>query len=136
MELHEFFGKDGPVAKLWNSPLAGVPLWLWSAVYVVRWHFNSPSPGKAIGALAVVAGLMSVRDIKALGKILWVNHIGFPAVTEFHSIDEDRAENDRKNREFFAAQQTGFAAVTDQAEADFAATAYGLDAAWAALNLR
>jgi hypothetical protein len=109
MELHEYFAKDGPVARVWNSPSVGVPLWILSAGLTLYWTVCIPSPGKAIGALAVVAGIMSVRDIQVLGKIGWVALLICMVITEFRAIDKDRDENRKQQKEFFDAQSSGFA---------------------------
>jgi hypothetical protein len=126
MDFFAAFDKDGPVFRKWNSPWFGVPLWSVSACVCLLWYFHTPSPGKAIGALAVVAGIMSVREMKVLGKILWVALLVFLLVTEFHAIDKDRAENEESQRKFFEAQQQGFEQTAQQAAQNFAATTKSL----------
>jgi hypothetical protein len=80
-----------PRQHLWDSgPTAPtlIPLWLIAAVTTAWWLFHLPSPGKAIGALAGVAGIMSVREMKVLGKISWVLLLICMLVTEFRAIDQ------------------------------------------------
>jgi len=72
MAIFEVFEKDGWIARKWNSLWGEIPLWTAAAAITVWWIYDPPATGKAIGALAVVAGIMSVRDIKVLGKISWV----------------------------------------------------------------
>ncbi len=95
-------------SKIWNSPRVGIFLWICSACFSVKWYFHLPTPGKAIGAIAVVAGIMSVREMKVLAKISWVFLLIFMLITEFRAIDRDHAENEQKQREFFEAQKKWF----------------------------
>ncbi len=134
MEFHEYFAKNGLVSRWWNSPKVGVPLWIVSACCTVYWLIYIPSPGKAIGALAVVAGIMSVRDIQVLGRIGWVALLICLFITEFRAIDKDRADNQLAQKTFFESQQAGFAAVTKQAQQDFSATTASLSEAINGLN--
>jgi hypothetical protein len=127
MSMRQFFDKDGPLSRKWNSPWLGVPFWCAGAALI-------PSPGKAIGALAVVAGLMSVREMKVSGRILWVLLLIAFLDIEFHAIDKDREENDAKQRAFFEAQKTGFETIASQAKADFKQTTQGLDASIRSLS--
>ena len=69
MNSKAWFEKDGPVAGVWNSIWAGGVLWLFGTGLLLYWRTQTPAPGVAIGALAVVAGIMSVRDMKVLGKV-------------------------------------------------------------------
>jgi hypothetical protein len=125
----DFFDERGMAKKYWNSPWAGVPLWLTGAVFTVYWLYSVPPPGYAIGALAVVAGIMSVREIKILGKFSWVVLLVCLLITEFRAIDKDRADNEQKQKEFFEAQKTGFQGIATQADTNFKETAKGLEAA-------
>jgi hypothetical protein len=127
MTMREFFDKNGKVSRVWNSIWVGVPLWMAAACLTASWYFNLPTPGKAIGALAVVAGIMSVREMKVFGKMAWVALLICMLLTEFRAIDKDHAENDQKQRDFFAAQKAGFGEVVDQAKANFNETAKGID---------
>jgi cell division protein FtsB len=121
-KLFAAFEKDGVVHTKWNSLWIGVPLWIISACLCLHWYFTPPSPGKAIGALAVVAGIMSVREMKVLGRILWVALLVFLLIAEFHAIDKDRTENQESQKKFFEAQQQGFDHTAQQAAHNFAAT--------------
>ncbi len=118
-----------PLRKLWNSLFVGVPLWIAFACLAVYWIFRVPAPGYAIGALATVAGIMSVREMKTLGKVSWVVLLVCLLITEFRAIDKDRAENDARQKEFFEAQRNGFQEITDQASSNFSKTAQGLESA-------
>lgn len=95
----------------------------------VFWLRYIPPPGYAIGALAVVAGIMSVRDMKTLGKISWIALLVCLLITEFRAIDKDRADNARAQRDFFDTQKAGFDGVATQASKNFSATAGGLTTA-------
>ncbi len=128
-QAHAYFGKDGGFSKLWNSLWFGVPLWIVAALLTAYWFFHLPTAGKAIAALAGFAGIMSVRDMKVLGKITWVILLIFMLFTEFRAIDKDRSDSDAKQKAFFEEQKKGFEAVTTQAKTDFAVTSSGLSAA-------
>jgi hypothetical protein len=123
------FGVGGTVHRWWNSARAGIPLWICFAMLSVYWIFEVPSPGKAVGVLAVVAGIMSVREIKIMGKISWVILLVCLLMTEFRAIDKDRSDNEVKQRDFFNAQQAGFGAITTQATNNFNTTTSGLKSA-------
>ncbi len=142
-KIREFFAKlmdgrtekeDGPYKKFWNSPKAGIPLWIVAAGFTVHWLEFPPAPGYAIGALAVVAGIMSVREIKTIGKISWVVLLICLLVTEFRAIDKDRADNAQTQRVFFEAQQKSFGAISRQATDNFRQTTSGLETAINGLN--
>src|ERR1017187_4920096 len=107
-KLAHFFEEHEEAKKIWNSPKIGIPLWLTAATFTVYWLFRIPLPGYAIGALAVVAGVMSVRDIKIFGKISWVVLLVCLLITEFRAIDKDHTDNATAQGTFFAAQQQGF----------------------------
>lgn len=103
------FFVSGQTAKTyWNSPWVGIPLWISAAICVAYWRNHTPAPGYAIGALGVVAGVMSVREINVMGKITWVAILVCLLITEFRAIDKDRADNEQKQKEFFEEQKTGF----------------------------
>ena len=125
--LAAFLNGSGAAKKYWNSPWVGVPLWLIVAALACFWLFNVPPPGYSVGFLAVVAGIMSVRDMKTLGKIMWVVLLVCLLVTEFQAIGKDRAENERKQKEFFEAQRLGFQEVASQANRNFDVTAKRLE---------
>jgi hypothetical protein len=133
-KLADFFAEDGGGKRAWNSPWVGIPLWVLAASFTVYWLNCVPPPGYAIGALAVVAGVMSVRDVKILGKISWVLLLVCLLITEFRAIDKDRADNEQKEKEFFATQQKGFGEISQQAGANFEQTTRGLETAINGLN--
>jgi hypothetical protein len=114
--------------------LIGIPLWVVSAYFAITWWFNVPSPGKAIGALATVAGIMSVREMKVSGKIAWSVLLVLMLVTEFHAIDKDRKENDAKQKEFFEAERADFQSIATQADKDFKQTTGQLNTSIAGLT--
>ena len=125
----EIFGEFESVKKIWHSPWAGIPLWIVAAAFTVYWLSDPPPPGYAIGALAAVAGIMSVREIKTLGKISWVVLLICLLVTEFRAIDKDRTQNKKDQEAFFTEQKAGFGAITSQAKLDNEATVETLSAA-------
>jgi hypothetical protein len=138
MEFVRWFRKDGPVARFWNSPWAGAPMWLvFAYVCVWKWYFQIPATGKAIGALAVVAGIMSLRDIQVLGKVAWVALLVCMVLTEFRAIDKDRNDSrsaeDRhlkEERESFKgilkAQDDNFRAILKEDDKNFQKTISGI----------
>ena len=68
-----FFEDADSAKRLWSSIWVGGPLWVISAFLAAYWLYHVPVPGFAIGALATVAGIMSVREMKTSGKISWVS---------------------------------------------------------------
>jgi hypothetical protein len=131
-----FFKKGKACVKLWNHPSVGALLWLISFAVWAYWHpySNLPTPGKAIGALAVVAGIMSVREMKEVAKISWVVLLIMLLFTEFRAIDKDHYLAEKAQEEFFEAQRVGFHDIAKQASTDFASTTSGLTAAITGLN--
>jgi hypothetical protein len=91
---------SGPIKRIWDSPRAGVPLWIACAGLAVYWSFRLPPAGYAIGALAVVAGVMSVREMKVIGKITWVALLIVFLLIEFHAIGKDRIEQQNAQNTF------------------------------------
>jgi hypothetical protein len=99
------------MAQWWNSPRIGVPLWLIGTAILVYWYFRIPPPGFAVGALGVVAGIMSIRDIKVSGKIAWTVLLICLLVTEFRASDKDRADNAAELKKQRKEQDDKFEAV-------------------------
>jgi hypothetical protein len=133
MRLSELIDEEGPVTRFWNSTWIGVPLWLVSATFAVYSYIFIPSPGKAIAALAVVAGVMSVRDSKVLGKIAWVSLLVLMLIVEFRAIDKDRKDSQaaedkhlKEERESFKSvlvnQASGFSTVLGTQQQNFEQT--------------
>jgi hypothetical protein len=122
--------------KLWNHPYIGILLWLISFAVWAYWHPYShlPTPGKAIGALAVVAGIMSVREMKELAKISWVVLLIMLLFTEFRAIDKDHYQAEQAQERFFDTQRKGFGDIAIQAKQNFDSTAAGLTIAINGLN--
>jgi hypothetical protein len=135
VRLPGWLREEGALKALWNSPRVGVPLWSACGVLTLCWFFWVPHPGYAIGALALVAGIMSVREIKTMGKICWISLLIALLLTEFHAIDKDRAENQEQQKKFFDAQKQGFGQIASQASTNFAATTSSLKAAIEGLSL-
>jgi hypothetical protein len=131
MWLSTLFRQGRAILDFWNSPWIGVPLWALFFAVLLYWHpySNLPTPGKAIGVLAVVAGIMSVRDMKVGAKVAWVILLIFLLKTEFRAIDKDHYLNDQAQEKFFESQRTGFQKIATQANVGFAATAGSLTSA-------
>ena len=130
----DFFDENGAAKRYWNSSWMGSVLWLSGAILTIYWILCIPPPGYAIGALAVVAGVMSVREMKTLGKVTWVVLLICLLMTEFRAINADRVENQRQQKEFFESQKTGFSGIAGQEKQDFDATAASLKLAIDGLN--
>lgn len=128
-KIADLLEEHGAVKELWNSPKIGIPLWLGGASLTIYWLLCVPPPGYAIGALAVVAGVMSVRDIKSLGRIVWVVLLVCLLITEFRAIGKDRANSEEEQKKFFETQKTGFQGIATQSDKNFKETAKGLEAA-------
>lgn len=141
MDIATLIEKDGPAFKFWNSAWIGVPLWIAFAALNMYWFARTPLPGKAIGVLAVVAGIMSVRDMKVLGKFIWVVLLISLLLTEFRAIGKDRtgantqATADRKTQDddfakVLKSQDIAFGQVLNAQNQDFAQTATDLTSAY------
>src|SRR5580704_2891714 len=85
--LNVWIKEEGAIKDLWNSSKVGVPLWFAFGFLTLYWHYRMPPPGYAIGALAVVAGIMSVREMKTPAKVLWIVLLILMLLTEFRAID-------------------------------------------------
>ncbi|WP_158790556.1 hypothetical protein [Granulicella sp. L60] len=77
---------------------------------------------------------MSVRQLKTPGKIAWIILLLLFLRLEFKAISTDRAENEKKQKEFFDSQREGFEKVTQQARKNFDQTAQGLQISIAELG--
>src|ERR1700730_9352443 len=63
-----------------------VPLVIW-------WWYDLPSPGYAIGVVALLAAVMSTQgDMRRWQKALWMLLIGAFVILEFRTIDKDRGD--------------------------------------------
>lgn len=116
-------------SEVWNSAWVGRILWLSGAAFAAYWYFKIPTPGKAIGLLAVSAGIMSVRKMKVLAQTTWVVLLVCMLFVEFRAIDKDHEDNEQKQKDFFAAQKQGFSDIAQQAGKNFAETSNGLESA-------
>ncbi|MBB5329417.1 hypothetical protein [Tunturiibacter gelidoferens] len=136
MWLPTLIRRGGKVLDVWNSTWTGFALWVVSFGFWVYWHpySNLPTPGKAIGALAVVAGIMSVRTLGTPAKCAWVLLLIFLLKTEFRAIDKDHYLNDQAQEKFFDSQRTGFQDIATQANVGFAATTGSLTSAIAGIH--
>jgi hypothetical protein len=132
----EFFANSDRNKKIWNSHYTGILLWLGFFALWIHWHPYShlTTPGKAIGVIAIVAGIMSVRDMEALAKATWVLLLIVFLFIEFRAIDKDHYANEEAQKIFFDEQRRGFEKVTGQAGKNFRDTAGGLTAAIAGIK--
>lgn len=126
MPISNWFEKDGPIHRWWNSAFAGVPLWLVATALVVLWYAKIPPPGFAIGALAVVAGIMSVRDMKVSGKMVWTLLLICFLFTEFRAIAKDRADNAAELKKQHEELNSQFESVLKAQNEDFRRTMGGI----------
>lgn len=130
-KLAKYLSDNDALKQKWNSSYVGAPLFLFFFALWAYWHPYShlPTPGKAIGGLAVVAGIMSVRDMKVFAKATWVGLLILLLMTEFRAIDKDHFDNEQSQKEFFDQQKLGFSDIANQANTNFAITAAGLSKA-------
>ena len=133
--FRDWIKEENAINGLWNSRWVGTPIWIAFGLLTLYWRYCMPPPGYAIGALAVVAGIMSVREMKTLARVSWVFLLVCLLLTEFHAIDNDRAENQEQQKKFFDTQQQGFSQIASQASANFAATTADLKTAIEGLSL-
>jgi hypothetical protein len=133
------WGKSLPVRvwldSAWKSPWMGVLLLVCSWATATYWLFCTPSPGKSVGALAVVATVMTLRgELSGIEKTFLTLVLFVFVLIEIRAIDKDRADNEQKQREFFQAQNEGFNGIATQAASNFKQTTGGLTAAIGGLN--
>jgi hypothetical protein len=85
---------SSPFNEWWDtSPYPAIGLVLIGFALTIWAHYGHFSPGKSIGALAAVAGVMSLRPkMKFPEKVAWVIILTALVVFEFHAIDT--ADND------------------------------------------
>lgn len=89
------------VDDFWNNNrlLAVVLLLLATSITVVE-TFNTPSPGVAIGFLALAAGIMSVRrNMHTAEQMLWVAVLVTLACVEMGAIKRSEESNEAKHKE-------------------------------------
>ena len=78
--------------SVWKNRLFGWILILGFSCLYLYWSWNIPSPGKAVGALAVVAAAMTFRgEISGLEKFFWMFALFAFLFMELRAIDRDRA---------------------------------------------
>jgi hypothetical protein len=126
--LHPLF-----VDKAWRSRWTGAILVAVFLSITVYFWWRTPSPGKAVAALAVGAAVITFRELGGGGKFLWLVILLGLLMIENRAIDKDRADNDRKQQEFIAEQHKNFKKITDQAGQNFQTTAEALQTSIGAL---
>jgi hypothetical protein len=102
--LRLFRRKSAPVRKridyVWKSGLAGLLLVSGFIALSAIWFHWTPSPGKAVAALAVGATVMTFRgELGGLEKFCWTGVLFALLLIEVRAIDKDRAENNAAQRE-------------------------------------
>jgi len=81
------------------------------------WWSALPSPGYAIGVLAVLAAVMSIHtEMPPFQKALWLLLIGVFLVIELRAIDWDRANNDVREALVRMQERDQFATILRQGE--------------------
>jgi hypothetical protein len=101
-KVYEFSKHIGALcvrANRWwdDSPYPAIGFVLIGSAIVVWAYFCHPSPGKAIGALATVAGIMSLRPQMLFPeKSAWILILIFLSVLEFRAIGENDKNNIRE----------------------------------------
>ena len=120
---------------VWKSPWMGAAILVLSWSVAGYWLLCTPSPGKSVGALAVVATVMTFRgELTGVEKTFLTLVLFVFVFVEIRAIDKDRAENAQSQKAFFDAQQTGFSGIATQAGQNFAVTTGGLTTAINGLN--
>jgi hypothetical protein len=108
---------------LWKSRLLGWVLILLASLRIASWHFDIPSAGKAVAALAVAAAIMSLRpEATGLERSAWMLVIGGFLWIELRAIDKDHIEAAAAAAGFQTAEDTRFAGILAQNQKEFDAT--------------
>jgi len=115
---------------LWRSPWTGAVLLAIFWGLAGYWAFHTPSPGKAVAALAVVATVMTFRgELTGIEKTFLTLVLFVLVFIEIRAIDNERADNEKKQRQFFQTQQAGFNGIATQANLNFDSTTKDLSEA-------
>ncbi len=133
------WGKTVPIRSwlddVWKSPWMGAALLLGSWAVAIYWLFSTPSPGKSVGALAVVATVMTFRgELSGVEKTFLTLVLFLFVFVEIKAIDKDRDDSNAQALKDRNAQDLAFKGVRDQQDTDFKVTAGGLQTAIDALN--
>lgn len=115
---------------VWKSAGTGAVLLLVYWGVAIRWLLSTPSPGKAVLVLAVVATVMTFRgELSGLEKTFLTLVLFVFVFIEITAIDKDRADSTAQALRDRNAQDVAFQGVRTTQDADFKATAGGLQAA-------
>jgi Ca2+/Na+ antiporter len=119
----------------WKSPWMGAIVLVVFWIAAIHWLFVTPSPGKSVAVLAVVATVMTFRgELGGVEKTFLTLVLFLFVFIEVKAIDKDQAKNDQQQKIFFQTQKENFSGVTTQASKDFASTTSGLRTAINGLN--
>lgn len=92
--------------KEWKSPMLGEVLLFVAALFAVHWGFHTPPSNYSLIAMAVVAGMMALRqEMKGWERSMWAVVLIVLALIEIRAINHDNAIRD-------AAQANALAEVT------------------------
>src|SRR5258708_3564271 len=97
------------VNDVWRNQVFGISAILLSATLCVYWSWRTPSPGKAVAAMAVAAAVMTFRgEIGGLEKFFWMVVLFAFLFLELRAIDRDRAIYASEQAEVRKAEHEAF----------------------------
>jgi hypothetical protein len=115
------------------------PIQIATSVWLIYWYSHPPAPNKAVLALAAVAALMVLADMRPLHKAIYLVIIIALVFTENRSINKDRADFARdeagrrqeENQKFFdigTAITNNVQKLLEHSDSEFAKTMSRSDA--------
>jgi hypothetical protein len=101
------------VKKFLGSWQAGAFL-LTASIAACVWFFvSTPAPGYAVAVLGAVAGIMTLREMKSLEKVVWIFALSALLFVELKAIRLDRAQSQREQKELRAREAERLQGIAD-----------------------
>jgi hypothetical protein len=94
------------------------PLQIIVVGFVLYWHWKLPLPNKAVLALAAVAALMVLAEMRPIHKAIYVVLIVALVYTENRAINEDRSAFEKDQREQRRTENEKFQGIADKLSAE------------------
>jgi hypothetical protein len=108
----EFIAAEDRKDFKWHKQPLAIGLLFASVPFLFYWGLRTPSPGKAVAAMAVVAAAMSLRgEMSGKEKLAWTLLLfGFLGV-EIKSIDTDRSLAEQERASTVERERRGFDSI-------------------------
>ncbi|ADV82429.1 hypothetical protein [Terriglobus saanensis] len=110
----------------WNNRALGYVLLGVTALSAMYMLWKVPSPGVAVAVLGVASGIIAIRELSAIERVVWVFVLSCLLYAELHAIRTDRNTQDQKHAaevkvqtSEFEEQQKQFKTILDTENAEF-----------------